>query len=69
MPVEERPQHQSQSRFIRSPTQLATKGVEVYYKTQVTRWFAVSGDVQVISPTLSTEDTRVVVGVRGKTNF
>jgi carbohydrate-selective porin OprB len=46
-----------------------TEGFEVYYKTQVTPWFAITGDVQVITETVSTEDTKVVAGVRAKTTF
>jgi hypothetical protein len=46
-----------------------TSGFEAYYKAQITPWFAVTGDVQVISATLSPEDTKVAVGVRGKVTF
>ena len=46
-----------------------TDGFEAYYKAQVTPWFAITGDVQVITETLSPEDTKVVAGVRGKVTF
>ena len=56
----------------RTPTRIAiedTDGFEAYYKAQVTPWFAVTGDVQVITATLSTNDTKLVTGVRGKLTF
>jgi porin len=46
-----------------------TDGFEAYYKAQITPWFAVTTDVQVITATLSPEDTKVAVGVRGKLTF
>jgi len=46
-----------------------TDGFEAYYKAQITPWVAVTGDVQVITETLSTEDTKVVAGVRTKLTF
>jgi len=46
-----------------------TDGFEAYYKAQVTPWFAVTGDVQLITETLSSEDTKTVAGVRGKVDF
>jgi porin len=46
-----------------------TDGFEAYYKAQITPWFAVTADLQVITETLSTEDTKVVAGVRGKVTF
>ena len=56
----------------RTPTRIAiedTDGFEAYYKAQVTPWFAVTGDLQVITATLSTNDTKLVTGVRGKLTF
>jgi porin len=56
----------------RTPTRIAiedTDGFEGYYKAQVTPWFAMTGDVQVITATLSTNDTKLVTGVRGKITF
>jgi porin len=55
-----------------TPTRIAiedTDGFEAYYKAQVTPWFAMTGDVQVITATLSTNDTKLVTGVRGKITF
>jgi porin len=46
-----------------------TNGLEVYYKAALTAWFAVTGDLQVITPNLSVEDTKVVTAVRGKIDF
>ena len=46
-----------------------TDGFEAYYEAQLTPWFALTGDLQVITETLSTEDTKFVLGVRGKTVF
>ena len=56
----------------RTPTRIAiedTDGFEAYYKAQVTPGFAMTGDVQVITATLSTNDTKLVTGVRGKLTF
>ena len=55
-----------------APTMISlqeTRGLEVYYKAQITPWFALTGDVQVIEPSISVEDTKLVVGLRGKTTF
>jgi porin len=46
-----------------------TDGFEAYYKAQITPWLAVTADLQVITETLSSEDTKVVAGVRGKVTF
>ena len=46
-----------------------TDGFEAYYKAQITSWAAVTGDLQVITETLSTNDTKVVAGVRTKLTF
>jgi carbohydrate-selective porin OprB len=46
-----------------------TTGAEIYYKAQITPWFAVTADLPVITATLSTQDTKVVAGVRGKVTF
>jgi porin len=56
----------------RMPTTIAiedTDGFEAYYKAQVAPWFAVTGDVQVITATLSTNDTKLVTGIRAKLTF
>jgi porin len=46
-----------------------TDGFEAHYKAQITPWFAVTADLQVITETLSPEDTKIVAGVRGKVTF
>jgi porin len=46
-----------------------TDGFEAYYKAQVTPWLAVTADLQMITETLSSEDTKVVAGVRGNVKF
>lgn len=46
-----------------------TDGFEAYYKAQITPWFALTGNLQVITETLSSEDTKFVAGVRGKVTF
>lgn len=46
-----------------------TDGFEAYYKAQLTPWFALTADLQVITATLSTEDTKLVTGLRGKATF
>jgi len=56
----------------RTPTRIAiedTDGFEAYYVAQLTPWFAMTGDVQVITATLSSEDTKLVTGLRGKLTF
>jgi porin len=56
----------------RQPTRIAiedTDGVEAYYNAQITPWFALTGDLQVITETLSTNDTKLVTGLRGKLTF
>jgi len=46
-----------------------TNGTEAYYKVQATPWSAITGDVQVITETLSTEKTKVVTGLCAKVTF
>ena len=46
-----------------------TDGFEAYYKAQITPWFALTGDLQLITETLSTEETKVVAGARAKISF
>ena len=46
-----------------------TDGFEMYYKAQVTPWFALTADLQVITRTLSTNQTKIVTGVRAKVSF
>lgn len=44
-------------------------GVELYYNIEVTRWFHLTPDVQIIDGSIRAADTAVVVGVRGKIDF
>jgi porin len=56
----------------RQPTRIAiedTDGVEAYYNAQITPWFALTGDLQVITETVSTNETKLVTGLRGKLTF
>jgi porin len=41
-------------------------GSEVYYNFGVTPWFHLTTDLQVINPGESSNDTAIVVGLRGK---
>lgn len=41
----------------------------MYYNIAVTRWFAVTADVQFIDPANSQWDTAVVTGLRAKLDF
>jgi porin len=55
-----------------TPTRITiedTDGFEAYYKAHVTPWLSVTGDLQLITETLSADDTKVVTGVRGKVTF
>jgi len=55
-----------------TPTRIAiedTDGFEAYYLAQLTPWFALTADLQVITETLSTNDTKLVTGLRGKATF
>jgi len=45
------------------------QGVEVYYKFGLTPWLAVTADLQVVQPSLTTLDTDVIAGVRTKVTF
>lgn len=44
-------------------------GGEVYYNAQITKWFNLTTDVQVINPGLIANDTAVVLGLRGRIAF
>ena len=46
-----------------------TDGFEAYYVAQLTPWFALTGDLQVITETLSSEDTKLVTGLRANLTF
>jgi porin len=44
-------------------------GGEVYYNAEITPWFHLTGDPQVINPGPEALDTAVVLGLRGKIDF
>ncbi len=45
----------------------AEQGAEIYYEAEITPWFHITPDLQVVDPGLSASDTAVIFGVR--TNF
>jgi porin len=42
------------------------QGVELYYNAAITPWFHLTADLQFVEPALTTNDTAVVLGLRGK---
>ena len=44
-------------------------GGEVYYNAEITPWFHLTSDMQVINTTFKSNDTAVVLGMRGKIDF
>ena len=44
----------------------AVQGVEFYYNLQVTPWFHLTGDLQVVENGIETDDTAIILGLRGK---
>ena len=42
------------------------QGGEVYYNAEITPWFHLTADLQVIQPALESDDAAVVFGLRGK---
>ncbi|MFO1021863.1 MAG: carbohydrate porin [Planctomycetales bacterium] len=44
-------------------------GGELYYNMAVTQWLNVTPDLQIIQPSLTGNDTAIVVGLRGKLTF
>ena len=44
-------------------------GGEVDYNAEITPWFHLTFDLQAIRPTFRSNDTAIVVGLRGKTEF
>jgi porin len=42
------------------------QGVELYYNAEITPWFHLTGDIQVIDPAEQTTDTALVLGLRAK---
>lgn len=45
------------------------QGVELFYRTQITPWFHVTPDLQVLIPARENVDTAVVVGLRSNISF
>jgi porin len=45
------------------------QGGEVYYNAQITPWFHLTADLQVIEPAVQAEDTALVLGLRAKIDF
>jgi porin len=45
------------------------QGGEVYYNAQITPWFHLTADIQVVEPSVQAEDTALVLGLRGKVDF
>jgi porin len=44
-------------------------GAEFYYNAEITPWFHLTADVQVIDPTIEAEDTAVILGARARLDF
>ena len=44
-------------------------GGEVYYNAEITPWFHLTFDLQAVRPTFRSNDTAVVLGLRGKMDF
>ena len=45
------------------------QGGEIYYNAQITPWFHLTADLQVVEPALGANDTAVVAGMRAKLEF
>ena len=45
------------------------QGVELFYNIEVTPWFHLTPDLQVIEPAREQVDTALIVGLRGKIDF
>jgi carbohydrate-selective porin OprB len=45
------------------------QGGEVYYNAEITPWFHLTADLQVVEPSTQVEDTALVLGLRAKINF
>jgi porin len=45
------------------------QGGEVYYNAEITPWFHLTADVQVLQPEFDRQDTALVLGLRGKLDF
>ena len=44
----------------------AVQGVELYYNYEVTPWFHLTGDLQFVENGIETDDTAIILGLRGK---
>ena len=44
----------------------AVQGVELYYNAAITPWFHLTGDLQFVENGIETDDTAVILGLRGK---
>ena len=47
----------------------AEQGVEIYYEAEITPWFHITPDLQIIDPSLSASDTAVILGLRVNISF
>lgn len=47
----------------------AEQGAEIYYEAEITPWFHITPDLQVVDPGLSASDTAVIFGLRTNFNF
>ncbi len=47
----------------------AEQGVEFYYEAEITPWFNVTPDLQIVDPGLGASDTAVILGLRGNIRF
>lgn len=45
------------------------QGVELFYNAEITPWFHLTTDVQVVEPARTAHDTALVLGLRGKINL
>ena len=47
----------------------AEDGIELFYNFQVTPWFHITPDLQIVDPGISANDTAVILGLRANVNF
>ncbi len=45
------------------------QGVEIYYEAEITPWFHITPDLQIVDPGLSASETAVIVGLRANISF
>jgi len=45
------------------------QGVELYYNAAITNWFHLTGDMQVVDNENASNDTAIILGLRGKVDF